>query len=91
MPKQPRYTVALRRLSIDDLASLVIALDPKREPAIRRHYQVQARAWREIHREWKRCDRAHEAWRRRHYPKLYRGHGTRRGRAPEEGGLDKTR
>jgi hypothetical protein len=59
MPIEPRYTVTLRELSIDDVCSLAMEIDPHRTG---RRGWIQQRALREVIREERRCREAYQAW-----------------------------
>jgi hypothetical protein len=64
--KHPRYTVTLRDLTIDDLASLQLVIDG--HPP----HMLQAHMRRELARVYRESERANVAWRRRTY-KFLRG------------------
>ena len=71
--KEPRYTLSLGNLSINDVCSLHAALDPERpRNQLDAMCFPQAHAWRVLEREFRRIWRDHEQWRRAAYPRLYR-------------------
>lgn len=71
MAKEPRFTMTLRNVSINDVCTLKTATDPRSdEPP-----DVQLHIRNEIRHEFARIRREYREWHRKTHPRLYRQRG----------------